>query len=296
MGATVALAIHSSGPGTFPLFFNLPTEIRLQIWRHTLPDEVGQVLYHHQKNLWHPRWRDPSEPGYNPPNNGEQGDLILEFHHHKLDDVKITLPMLLVNREARSVALAWLSKQQGLKKDILPDGTPAFTKSFDPQRDALYLPFDNFNEIFQETAYRAFEPDMAGLLHSTWSGTFYLAIPERVWSDDATYGLGEYFSHFNCHTLFIVHDEDSQIQGAGSTDLEPGQWWEIESCPEMAIFWDAGSKTFEARSVEGINTAVQNDLIERARGMNLAGDLSWWHIHQLEIRPARRFRRGQAIR
>ncbi|PYH81572.1 hypothetical protein BO82DRAFT_402365 [Aspergillus uvarum CBS 121591] len=67
-------------PNTFLQFVKLPTELRSMIWKVALPEKpIGPFLYSYKPGYWSPR------------------RLLV-------DPVKFSMPLLLVNRQARAIA------------------------------------------------------------------------------------------------------------------------------------------------------------------------------------------------
>ena len=117
----------------FPLFSRLPAELRNQIWHDTLPANIGQLLYFYRQGCWGPRRLTEVDEGYHAENN--ELNLNYEFRYQLLDPVRIDIPIFLVNREAHSIALAWIHGQ-GLKLRCHKDEL-IFVRHFDPSSDTL---------------------------------------------------------------------------------------------------------------------------------------------------------------
>lgn len=101
-------------PASFVLFSSLAAELRNQIWRDALPHHIGPALYSYRKRgCWCPRQLTESEPGYIAGN--DDLNLAFEFRTDLLDDDnQYHVPLFSVNREARSIVLAWLQEQVSL--------------------------------------------------------------------------------------------------------------------------------------------------------------------------------------
>lgn len=66
--------------------------------------------------------------------------MVVEFRHDRLDHVQLEIPMAFVNREARSIALAWIRKQPPfIATRPRRNQHPIFVRPMDPEIDALYL-------------------------------------------------------------------------------------------------------------------------------------------------------------
>jgi hypothetical protein len=96
---------------TFPLFSSLAPELRIQIWRDALPDRIKPALFFYRgQGCWCPRHLTEADNGWVPP-EGEL-NLGLDFRTDLLgDDNQFRVPIYFVNREAHSIALAWLREQ-----------------------------------------------------------------------------------------------------------------------------------------------------------------------------------------
>ena len=155
------MAAAATDPAQFPLFSNLPTELRDQIWHAALPDKVQQALYAYKKGCWCPHRLSAFEEGYDHEN--DEYNLKLEFRHGLLDHVRIDLPLLFVNREARTVALAWVRDQQGIEIHPCENGQNLILACpFDPKRDALYVALDKWDDFICEPDERLLQTDLFG--------------------------------------------------------------------------------------------------------------------------------------
>lgn len=82
---------------SFTCFSDLAGELRNMIWREALPREPAPALVPFMPGCWAPE--------------GDEPDLALRFDHRKLEPIRFDLALLLVNREARNIALAWMSER-----------------------------------------------------------------------------------------------------------------------------------------------------------------------------------------
>lgn len=123
-------------PLGFPLFPNLPAELRNAVWHFSLPSVISPALVAFKPGCWRVQR-----------NNDE---LNLVFRHDLLD-IPISVPIAQVNREARSIALAW-AKDQGYISQGRKEGNdyPIFVKPFDPSVDALYLGRQQLEDLITE--------------------------------------------------------------------------------------------------------------------------------------------------
>ncbi|GAM90165.1 hypothetical protein ANO11243_082050 [Dothideomycetidae sp. 11243] len=121
----------------FTPFPRLAAEIRMQIWRDTLPEAPRPSIYAHRRGCWRARRLVPGDKDYDPINLHR--NEFYDFDYNLLESGPISLPNLFVNKEARAVTMAWV-RQCGLR--MLPGligNYPSFVKPFDPNIDILFL-------------------------------------------------------------------------------------------------------------------------------------------------------------
>ncbi|KAF3059313.1 hypothetical protein GL218_04626 [Daldinia childiae] len=123
---------------TFFLFSQLPTELRRLIWREALPKYTGPSLFFFKRECW---WLDPESMV------PETGDLEMRFFPGRLDDdVQLDVHIFNANHEARGVALDWF-REQGINIKINENGQKIFSRSFNPQRDVLYITPERWDDF-----------------------------------------------------------------------------------------------------------------------------------------------------
>lgn len=126
----------------FHLFPKLPPEIRLQIWRDTLPDKLPPALHLYKRGCWGPRHLTSSDAGHESDIAGD--NLVLELATEKLGLACFDIFLTAVSCEARQVAITWAAKQ-GVEIQVCRQrGSPAinFKCPFQEERDVLYVPKD----------------------------------------------------------------------------------------------------------------------------------------------------------
>ncbi|OQE41810.1 hypothetical protein PENCOP_c004G08455 [Penicillium coprophilum] len=136
----------TAGYSTFHPFSRLPPELRLQIWRDTLPEIDPSALTPYRAGCWRPV-PVPEEYHASP---FHQLCLELEFHPELLDHIRVKMPLTTVNHEARSVAIEW-----GLKQGIeirFHEGSQCliFSRPFDPVRDVMWFNQDVLEDFAEE--------------------------------------------------------------------------------------------------------------------------------------------------
>ncbi|KAI0850344.1 hypothetical protein F5Y00DRAFT_268484 [Daldinia vernicosa] len=129
----------------FFLFPKLAPELRCIIWREALPEHTGPSVFFFKKECWR------LEPDKIIP---EKGEAEMWFRHEQLnDDVQLDVPLFYVSYEARGVALDWFRKH-GIKIKPRENGQHVFSRSFNPESDALYITLERWVEFQRGDAYR----------------------------------------------------------------------------------------------------------------------------------------------
>ena len=178
------MATAATNSSTFPLFSSLALELREQIWRDALPNEVGPVLYLYRKGYWCPREE------YDPQNH--ETNLNFEFRHDLLNVVQFEVPLYFVNREARKIALAWV-RTHGIEiRARKKRESPIFVCPFNPIRDVLYIPPNKWDEFLCEPDDRCSEPDLLErLLDVKTADVTRIAVPEMLFRSEIAAALAE---------------------------------------------------------------------------------------------------------
>ncbi|KAI9722706.1 MAG: hypothetical protein M1812_001637 [Candelaria pacifica] len=265
----------------FPQFSSLAPELRNQIWADALPEKLGPALYFYRKGCWCPRRLSREDEGYDPEN--DEHNLTFEFRHDLLDDVQFEVPLLLVNREARSMAVAWVLAQGTKIRPCKNRKYPVFMRPFNPIRDALYIPVDKWNDFLREPDDRLFQPDLVDQLVDTKSDITRIAVPEALLRKEAGM-LSEVFRHFfNLEELVVIGDVQPDLRSMDE-DSKAQRPWEFESTQEGAFVWnnDRGSFDLEDNKNSGhealyrligdVNKEIGEGLIDN-------------HMRSFKIRP-----------
>ncbi|KAI1489986.1 hypothetical protein F5X96DRAFT_679405 [Biscogniauxia mediterranea] len=286
MDAEVATTTRATAtsPLTFPLFSNLPPELRNHIWRDALPNRVGPALCSYRKGLWRPRRLTASDEGYDPEN--DELNLLFEFRYDLLDGAQVKVPLLLVNREARSVALPWV-REQGI--EIRPpcgDGQdPMFVRPFSLARDALYVPVGEWDEFIAEPLERSFEPDLIERHLDVVPHVTRLAVPE-VLLERHMRSLDEMFQNFFCLEVLLVVllDASPDLPDAEGDGCGAPAQWEFLSGGFEPIVWDHRREEFSPASHVHENHRALYEKIEQA-STEIGIGLSHAHMGSFEIQP-----------
>ena len=277
----------ATDPPTFPLFTSLPRELRDQIWRDALPDKVGPALSYYRKGYWYPRHLSESDEGHDPDN--DENNLNFEFRHDLLDDIRFEIALVNVNREARHLALAWI-REQGIEMRPREDPpSPVFVRPFDPTRDALYVPLDQWNKFLYEPDDRIFQLDLFGHLVDIKSDLTRVAVPAALLRSETAI-LPEMFRYLcNLKALLIVVDPQPNPWPADD-DVMLQYRWDFENVWGGAFFWNDHRGGFDAENSGYLgDQAVYGRIEEASRelGKVLVND----HIRSFEVRPVFAIRR-----
>jgi hypothetical protein len=152
--------------------------------------------------------------------------------------VPVSIPLAFVNREARSIALAYI-RDLGLKKRRVDgESDPVFTRSFDRLKDAVYMDPTQLNAILLEADERLHKDDMVGQHVSIWSEFRRIAMPyASLASGDTMQYIGELEFHYcSVDGLLVVVD--------GGEGLEKGEACGFESARGPAYFWRRDDQVF----------------------------------------------------
>jgi hypothetical protein len=256
---------------SFTLFPQLPPELRTQIWQQALPI-IGPALCRHREGLWRPRYLQPGDEDYFPE---LEDNIELEFRPDLVIQIPVELPLILVNREARSVTLKW-AREYGVK--ITP-GSDNHTcmRLFDPQLDIIYVEISQITDFYMAPHERMFEDDLIGRMISSSIRPKRLAISEMAFrSDDVKPDIlsaHNYASH-----LFVIVGEQPDFEGL----------WEVDSSRGKSVFWNCKKLRFEMGDGEYITDEGLYRIIEENK-KDISEDLP--HFVDLEIRPAFAVRR-----
>lgn len=120
---------------TFHLFPRLPPELRVMIWRESLPEQDAPALFFYEKRCWLATDAEKTDEN----DETEDDTISLSFHHYGLEHVQVRIPLASVNYEARSIALTWVH-QQGIQTVFCEERQcHVFVRAFEPTRDAIYV-------------------------------------------------------------------------------------------------------------------------------------------------------------
>ncbi|KAK4452614.1 hypothetical protein QBC34DRAFT_377115 [Podospora aff. communis PSN243] len=119
-----------------PRFSSLPPELRLMIWAATLPPDIGPIVACWRSGCWQRRKGIPDK------NEPHQGRELYRFTSTEVSDLVVYLPTLLVNHEARQIALRW-ARTNHITLSLAPAGSVGkchARRKADLHRDAVFVP------------------------------------------------------------------------------------------------------------------------------------------------------------
>lgn len=273
------MSLKGTNLSSFSHFPRLPPELRLQIWHYLLPDKDGVALSPYRRWCWQPRRLSKSDERY----SVDDEDNLEVIFRHDLINIEVKVPLFFVNREARSIALAW-TRKQGIKLQFCEDRQcPVFVRPFDPLYDVLYIAQDKIQDFCLEPWDRLEQPDSIG--KTAWFSLYLanMAIPEGVvWEKGSE--LSDVFSLYSCpQTLYIIADEPPDLKADG---MKVQHRWELDKTQGRPFIWnhEKGSLLLEECEGEGIRS---EDLYSRLKEDSKALEtwLSENSVHTFEMRP-----------
>ena len=249
----------------FPLFSDLPAELRNQIWRNALLHQTGPALHFYKPGCWCPRQLTESDQRWDP---NDEFNLDLEFRYDLLDHPHIKIPLVFVNHEARAIALAWVC-EQGIETHFRDDSSDKngdddskqqqqrldyFVRPFNLMYDAVYVAPDQWNEFMFSSFNRSSEPDLLDKTVDVRPNITHLAVPEALLlrRDDGAGGdpFSELFEYYWwVRVLFVVlGDVRPEPENGTKGPPRPGRLWELDESTTYgarALVWDAERGRFE---------------------------------------------------
>lgn len=264
---------------TFSRFSRFPPELRLQIWRESLPD-LGIALHNYKRGCWGPQKLPKVESEAEPDEqHGTDQDVVnFGFCHEMLDTFHVDMPLVFVNHEARSVALAW-AHEQGIDMRFSEDTKRhVFVRRFDPMRDALFIGINQWDDFCLEPFDRLAQPDLFDQTVTNNPELTRIAVPHTtIWADCAT--LPDVFHWFpRLQVLFVILDiqldlnmERMLLKGdrkKARARLQ-NQQWKVGDARGRALVWNAAKRRFDWRGSVGLgNQALFRQMEEAAREMH----------------------------
>ncbi|EHK99313.1 hypothetical protein M7I_4830 [Glarea lozoyensis 74030] len=142
----------------FHLFSLLPPELRTQIWLSAF-STPPPTFYFYKPGAWK---LTPCSCSL------DSSALDFVFDHKVYDAVQLDIPLFFVNREARAIARAWMRENDVEEvEDGEREERVVFRKEFNPVKDVLFMPYDQWEKFACEGVNRGFANDALGrYLHS----------------------------------------------------------------------------------------------------------------------------------
>lgn len=264
-----------------PQFSTLPAELRTQIWRECLPEEIESAVFTYKKGCWQPRYILESDEDYDAENFY---GIHVNYRHELLDSTEIKLPLFFVNREARGIAQAWI-RTQGIRIRFRQGATqPVFVRHFIPLQDTLYVPPERYDEFCCEPYDRVFEPDLVGQTLSHGGREVpNVAIPEHLFWLIGT-PFEEVFLQWYCPAVLLVvmnaHADTGPYDKCGKL-LE----WRLKNTRTRSLIWSLEHRRFTWGEGESVCDQDMYDRIEEMANRDLVGWLVSDSYPSFEIRP-----------
>ncbi|KAM3528412.1 hypothetical protein NHJ13051_002393 [Beauveria bassiana] len=263
---------------SFTIFEALPPELRNKIWRAALPDDVGPALFFYKhKRYWCARRLKRSEPGYIP----RAGVMTMDFRTDLLgDDIHLYMPLVLVNREARSIAIDWL-EQQGFDAKNLHPHHHIMTRTFNYDSDALYISDEQWEGFLEEPCLFRSRRGLYNRHVKVHPNVSRFAVSESFFTQrNLLERLPDVETWMDLRVVFVV-------VGAQPDVRQRTVRWKLEDVDKGAFIWDRERQDFDFR--RGTGTLVDADAYRRigdaARAHLPKGLLQHHNMKTLEIRP-----------
>ncbi|KAM3455750.1 hypothetical protein MY3296_002168 [Beauveria thailandica] len=263
---------------SFTIFAALAPELRNKIWRAALPDDVGPSLFFYRHTgCWCARRLKTSDPGYIP----ETGEMAMDFRTDLLgSDSRLEIPLVSVNREARSIAIGWLDKQ-GFDTKNLHHHHHIMARSFNCDSDALYISDEKWRDFLNEPSHRMSRRDLRNRNVQVHPNVTRFAVSESFFTRaDLLKTLPDVETWMDLRVVFVVVGAQPDVR---LTTVR----WELEGVDGGAFIWDRERQDFGFR--KGTETLVDEDAYTRigdaARAHLPEGLLQHHNLKTLEIRP-----------
>ncbi|RAH85424.1 hypothetical protein BO86DRAFT_438927 [Aspergillus japonicus CBS 114.51] len=217
-------------PNTFPQFAKLPTELRSMIWEFALPDKpIGPFLYPYKPGYWSPRRLSAI---------GDRDDYS-DLAHRLVDPVQFSMPLLLVNRQARAIAESWMDENSVQIRYYKDTESLVSVCAFHPQHDALYVSSENWEPFLSEMRSLYDKGYQLPRLADILLGVQRLAVPLSVLqAHEDTFPYVVNICPF-IRKIFVVANLRPDLLFAGGDDSNLHARWELRKT-EVARLWGPG--------------------------------------------------------
>lgn len=261
----------SPSPSRFSLFTHLPPELRLQIWRESMPDMDGIGLHHYKKGCWNARRATKGESFERPADaRADMEPPVFEFQHGKLDAVQVDVPLAFVSREARGVALDW-ARSQGIEMRYCTEKKcHVFVHPFSLAQDALIIGMHQWEDFHIEPYERLVQPPLYGQPVIVNTEITRIALPQpTIWTD--CYTVTDLFQWFpRLQVLYIVLDmqidpttERLMLQSdrKKTKNYLQQRRWKVGDVQGKALVWNNAERRFDWR--DGADIGDDQDRVYR---------------------------------
>jgi 2EXR family len=255
---------------SFEPFARLPTELRIIIWRESLPEKDEPALFFYKEGRWRTK---PSGEQIDP--NDDKRYVVMYFSYDLLDNVeinKVNIPLLFVNFEARNIALAW-ARQQGYRMSFCEcRQSHVLVRLFDLMRDVFYVPHDKWDAFLTEDVFYMWREDLRGRFIDRNCDFRRLALSATV-IEDRKMILADLL--YQCHGLEVLFIIVEPLPNLGKKvkdkDVKEHQRWEVKGKEEKAFIWDTVHGRFDSNRETWVDDEALYSLIQEVNAESLNG-------------------------
>ncbi|ETS75572.1 hypothetical protein PFICI_12516 [Pestalotiopsis fici W106-1] len=231
----------TTDPSSFPQFGKLPPELRMLVWKHSLPS-IEPALYPYITGLWEHRKIDDGDARFN--RSDPTANVEMYFRHELLrSGARLEIPAILVNRESHAVARAWLRDppyRVWRHNDRAPEAACddpqhwSFQRLFDPASDIIYVAPERWLDFLSEQDSRTLDDDMIDFNPQPFGYNYRTAVDFNVlWNAEEDFSdvVGGYFHDIqNLHVI---------VRGAPKSvnDALSGRW-RLQPAPGGHLYYD----------------------------------------------------------
>ncbi|CAG9989370.1 unnamed protein product [Clonostachys byssicola] len=249
---------------TFTLFPKLPPQLRRYVWIQALPSDLKTApafLFPYKKGCWHHERVIKSDDNDN--DDHPRSVRTYEFRTELLDTAQFKTNIALVNRESREVAKTWIRQQRVLQAATWDTTPSAIFHAFDPNRDALFVPLIQWDELLEEL-YEGFVNTLRGWGHLAQIATSkvkYLAVTDDLLlcEFDTVRWLRDILVAFpKVEALLVVA---GPIDYSGET--KPPRYYNFSQASELCKYkWNNGRWGLDRGSGHYLDGEIQDGSIE----------------------------------
>lgn len=250
---------EASTMSRFSPFPRLPPELRNRLWRESLPDKDRPALFPYKEGCWCPYWAQDGDEKY----QFDEGydNVYFEFRQEMLDPIQVDVPLASVNREARSIALAWAA-EQGIELS-----GQSLIRRCQRSHDAMYIPHDKWSDFLEEPYERRSQPDLEGRTVSSGLTITQVAVPEELIraQPDSLADLLDWLEQVR--RVYIIVGEQPDFQKDEGKETVPR--WQVNHQSKRFI-WNSRSERFISKGDKLIGDEEFNSQLEKA--LEVLGD------------------------